>query len=244
MNDVTQIDVIRQDANASHYELLINRANSERKCSKLILDFHQLSLRKAEEFVRSRFWLGGAVHKAHSLAKHGEGVMAKLCRETGVSESVLSGCMKLYDLCSGKVEKLQGIIDNVLESRGKIGWGDVETILRVNSEIVKQNRERRVLRDRITEIKQETPGAVVMPSIANRLTELEDVAETAPIVIPDLADQPVSSRITRRRTIRSIASACNVLADDDSEPVTIQEIEIEGRGTFEVLVTLLPVAIS
>lgn len=234
-----QIAAIRQDANAAHYELMINKANSERKCSKLIIDFHQAGVRKAEEFCRTRFWLGGAVNKAHSLARNGSGVMEKLSRDTGVSVPVLSGSLKLYDLCGGKVERLEGVIQNIIDIKGKIGWGDVEAILKANEEVIRENRQRRMIQHRVEEIKRETPGAMVMPSVQSRLSE---AAEESSIVIPDLSTAPEYSRITKRRTIRSIASACNELASnlDDHEPVTIQEVEIEGRGVFEVQVSLLP----
>lgn len=239
----TAIDIIRNDTNAAHYELLINRASSERQCSKLIIDFNQLGVRKAEEFCRTRYWLGGAVRKAHSLSRSGDGTMEKLSRDTGVSIPILMGSLRLYDLCDGRIERLEGIIQNVIDIKGKIGWGDVEAILRANEEVLRSNRERRVIQDRVTEIRLEAPGAAIMPSVQARIDDLEELANS-PIVIPDLSAyrEPETHRISRRRTIRSIASACNMLAEDlaNSEPVTVQEIEIEGCGIFEVQVSLLP----
>ncbi len=229
-----EVSAIRTEAKASHFELQINRATTRNQCSKLVIDWHTLALQKAEDFIRARFWVGGAVHKAHSLAKSGDNIMNDLSQSVGINETLLSNCMRLYDLCSGKIERLQSIIDNVLEVNGKLGWGDIETILRVNKKVIQENKKRRIVQDRIEEIHKEAPGAQVIPLNASD----ED------IIIPDFSPDPVKSRITKRKTLRSIASACNELATNQGGQIAIQEIEIEGEGSFTVLVSIVPIAVS
>ena len=232
MNNV-EVHVIRDDAKASHYEIQINKASSIKKCSTLILDFHRLSVRKGEELIRSRFWLGGAVKKAHSLAKPGDSIMHRLSQDTGLSAKRLTDCLNLWDMVKGDVVKLQSILDRIVERDGKVLWVDFENIIRANREAIKENKRLRIARDRAAAIMEETPGAQLLP---DALT-----GGTTDIKIPDAPTLP--QRIRKRVYMRSIRSACNELLDRPEDSVIIQEIETD-KGIFNVHIMISPSGVS
>lgn len=216
---------IRIATRADEYEGRIRSVRSWDQCADLAGEFHRTALQKGRELIEARFWLGGAVARAHSFSEWGDNYFGELSKKTGIGDQTLRHSMRLYDMFGGNVVHLHHWVSEFISKYGNVLWGDVDDLLRANPDRIHAGGLARKIR---TNAESMEPGVYSHPAFVDLAERAEKKLDKMPIVIhrparADKADRQPVERLT------SIADAKTILFEEpDHEPVPILRVLLDG----------------